>query len=450
MTTEKQTTSKYLMTEGPIARQILTFAIPIFIGRLFQQLYNTADSMIVGRLLGPSALAAVSSTGTLVYLLVGFFMGFSTGAGVIIGYELGAGEHEEVSKTVHTSVAVGCFFSVLLTFVGMVFCGTFLTWLGTPDDVMPEATTYLRWYFAGSTGLVFYNIFMSILQASGDSKHPLYYLIFSSLLNVALDFIFVGGLNMGVGGAAFATAISQMASAVLAGIRLTHTDEAIKIHLSKVRFHMTKVKEIVRYGFPNAVQASVIDLANLMIQAYINSFGTMAMAGNGAYTKLEGFVFIPVIAFSSALTTFIAQNKGAGKLDRVRKGMGYGLLGGVIAIEVIGALLYIFAEPLVALFDTTPEVVRYGALRGHICSWFVFLLGFSHISSAAMRGLGRPVVPAVVMLVCWCAVRVAVLMTIGQVVHDIRLVFWIYPITWGLSTITYIIYLLMLKKKGVF
>ncbi len=443
-------TSQYLMTEGPVRKKIITFAIPVFIGQLFQQLYNTADSLIVGNLIGKTALAAVTSVGSLVFLIVGFFMGFSMGAGVVIARDIGSGDGDQVSRSVHTTVAMGLAASFLMTLLGVFLTPVILGWMDTPSDVFPEARSYLRVFFMGSTGLVFYNLLVGILQASGDSRHPLYYLIFSSLLNVVLDYSFIRFFGMGVEGAALATIIGQFVSALLVLHRLLNTKEAIRIEFKKIRFHKEKLLQIFHIGLPSALQACVIDLANMMIQAYINSFEAAAMAGIGASSKLEGFIFLPVTAFSMALSTFVAQNLGAKKKDRMREGIRFGLVSAVCVVFAVSILNYLFSPTLVGFFNSDPEVVSFGTLRSRICSFFFCLCGFSHVSSAVMRGLGKPVVPTLVMLFCWCAVRVITLMTIGQVYHEILLVIWIYPITWALSSIFYLFYLGHLRRKGVY
>lgn len=445
----EETVSKNLMTEGNIYRKLLLFALPVFIGHLFQQLYNTADSLIVGNLLGREALAAVSSTGSVVYLEVGFFMGFSMGAGVVIARNIGARDGPGTEKAVHTAVVMGLCFSLLVTLVGVFFSPVMLRWMGTPEDVIGLASRYLRFYFAGSTGLVMYNTFVGILQASGDSRHPLRYLIFSSLLNVVLDVAFIGGLGMGVEGAAIATAISQFASMLLALCRLVRSDEAVRVSLSKLRVDWPSFREIVRNGLPTALQSSIIDLSNVLIQSYVNSFGSLAVAGMGAYSKVEGFAFLPVTAFSMALSTFMSQNLGAGKRDRMRQGMRFGLVCAVIATEVIGILFFTFAPQIISAFNRDPDVIAFGVLRARICSLFYCLVSFSHVSSAVMRGVGRPVVPMAVMLGCWCAVRVAVFMTLGQIWHNILFTCWIYPVTWMLSTVVYLLYLRHLRREGV-
>lgn len=441
--------TSYLMTEGTVWKRIVRFAVPVFIGHLFQQMYNTVDSLIVGQMIGTSALAAVTATGSILNLIVGFFMGFSMGAGVVIARDIGAGDERAVSRGVHTTVAMGIVATGIMTLSGMLLTPTILRIMGTPSDVFPEASLYLRVYFAGSVGLVFYNLFVGILQASGDSQHPLYYLIFSSLLNAALDYSFIRFFGMGVEGAALATVIGQFVSALLVMRRLLRTDEVIRFDPKKIGFDRAKLVQIIQIGLPTALQASVIDLANMMIQSYINSFGKVAMAGIGASTKLEGFIFLPVNAFSMAMSTFVAQNLGAGEKGRMRKGIRFGLVTSVLVVEALGALMVFFSPPLVALFDSNPEVIYYGALRGQICGFFFCLCGFSHVSSAVMRGIGKPVVPTVVMLTCWCAVRVITLMTIGRIYHNILLAIWIYPVTWTISTVVYLFYLRHLRKKGM-
>ena len=426
-----------LLTEGSIRRKIIGFAIPIFVGYLFQQLYNTADSLIVGNYLGENALAAVSSNGAFIYLFVGFFMGFATGAGVVIARHIGANDPVQTSLAVHTTVAMGLAFSVLVSVTGVLITPTMLRWMGTPPEVFTESCKYLRVYFAGGTGLVMYNMLVGILQASGDSRHPLIYLVISSLVNVALDVLFVAVFHMGVEGAAFATIISQFLSMLLVTVRLLRIDSSIRVDPRKVRFDPENLRFIVRNGLPTALQACVIDLSNLLIQSYINSFGGLAMAGIGASTKVEGFAFLPVTAFQMAVTTFVSQNMGARKYDRVRRGIRFGLTCTIVTIELIGAVVFLLAPQIIGLFNRNPEVIHFGMGRSRVCALFYCLVGFSHVASAVMRGLGKPVTPMIIMLTCWCAVRIVVLFTLGQALHDIRLAFWIYPFTWALSSAVY-------------
>ncbi len=436
-----------LMTIGDYRKKIILFAIPLLIGNLFQQMYNTADSLIVGNLLGASALAAVSGVSSLVFLFVGFFQGFSTGAGVIIARFIGAQKEEETSKAVHTTVCLGIILSILMTLFGYFFSPEILKLMGTPDDVFPLSKMYLQIYFLGFSGLVMYNTFTGILQATGDSKHPLYYLVASSLINVVLDIFLIGVVGMSVDGAAYATILSEILTALLAGFRLVKNPGPTQIHLSKLKIDGDCIKQIVRYGFPTALQASVIDISNILIQSYINSFGSLAMAGIGASTKAEGFIFLPVTAFSMAMTTFISQNMGAEQYKRAKDGIRFGYFAALSIIFVFGLILFLFAPTIISFFNNDPDVIVYGTGRCRICAAFYLLVGYSHISSAVCRGLGKPAAPMIIMLVCWCAVRVGVLFTIGQIFHTILLAYWIYPITWTLSTVTFFLYIRKVEKN---
>lgn len=438
--------STNLMTEGDYRKKIIFFALPLFTGNLFQQLYNTADSLIVGNFLGHEALAAVSGVSSLIFLFTGFFMGFSTGAGVVIARYIGARDEEKAQRAVHTTTALAIFLSIAMTIIGVTMTPLFLKWMGTPEDVLPLSELYLKIYFAGVSGLVMYNFFTGILQAAGDAKHPLYYLILSSLINIVLDIVFITVFHMGVDGAAFATILSEILTAVLVFIRLLRSPGYVHLSLSRIRFDHEMLSPILKFGFPTALQGSVIDISNILIQSYINSFGSFAMAGIGASSKAEGFIFLPVTAFSMAMTTYISQNMGAHKLERVRKGIRFGFQVSLLIIETLGVIMFFAAEPVVALFNRDPQVISYGVDRARVTAFFYFLVGYSHIASAVCRGLGKPMTPMIVMLVCWCLVRVGVLFTIGYAWHDIRLAYWIYPVTWTISSIVFVIYLHQLEK----
>ena len=441
------TQHRNLMTEGNIRRKMLGFALPILAGYFFQQLYNTVDALIVGNYLDADALAAVTSTSSYTYLMIGFVAGFATGAGIIIARHIGGDSPEETEKAVHTAVALGLFFSVILTAAGILVSPAILRLMGTPETVFPRSCRYLQVYFAGAGALVMYNMFVSILQASGESRYPLLCLVVSSLTNIVLDILFISVFHMDVEGAALATVLSEILSAVLVAVKLLRTKESIRLQPRRIRVDRSNLKYIIRYGFPTAMQGCVIDLSNMLIQSYINSFGRDAMAGIGASIKTEGFMFLPVTAFSMALTTFVSQNMGAKKTDRVREGARFGLLCTAGMLLTFGAIAYFLAPTLVSLFNSDPEIIRYGAGRTTTCAFFYCLCGFSHTASAVMRGLGKPMTPMLVMLICWCAVRVLVLFTLGQAVHDIRLIYWIYPFTWTLSTI---VYLFEFRKQKLF
>ena len=311
-----------LMSEGCIWKKITFFALPLFLGNLFQQLYNTADSLIVGNFLGSNALAAVSSSGNLIFLMVGFFNGIAMGAGVVIARYFGAKDVENMQKAIHTTVAFGLVASVVLTIVGVLLAPQMLIWMDTPSNVLPSSITYFRIYFAGSLGLVMYNIFVGILQAIGDSKHPLYYLIISSITNIVLDIVFISVFHFGVGAAAFATILSQFLSAFLCLVLLMRSKESYRLELKKITFHKKHLGMILRLGIPSGIQNSIIAIANVVVQSNINAFGEMAMAGCGAYSKIEGFAFLPITSFTMALTTFVGQNSAVKEYERTKEFLG--------------------------------------------------------------------------------------------------------------------------------
>ena len=439
-----------LMTEGKYKSQIFLFAVPIFIGALFQQMYNTVDALIVGNYLGSDALAAVSSTGALTFLLVGFFWGLSNGAGVVIARFIGARDEKRTFRAVHTAMGIGLVCGMILTTIGVLLSPAMLRIMQTPQSVYSDAETYLAIYFGGSFFLVMYNMMVAILQAAGDSRHPLIYLVISSLTNIVLDIAFIAILKMGVEGAALATIISECLSMLLCLQRLMRIHESYRVELKKIYFDKSCVLQMMRIGVPTAFQATVIDIGNILIQSYINSFGAFAVAGIGAYVKVEGFCFLPVISFATAVTTFVSQNFGAGKMDRVRKGAYFSIFCVVVLIEVIGVLMFIFAPQLVGAFSSDPLVIAFGTGRARVCSLFYFTMGFSHLASAVLRGLDRPVIPTVVLMVCWCLVRVVSVLTIGQVWHRIELAYWLYPVTWMLSTVLFVVILVkeFRKRRG--
>ncbi len=428
------------MSEGPIGQKIIRFALPLFLGNLFQQLYNVADTFIVGKMIGNAALAAVSYSGSKVYQLVDFFGGLAMGGGVVISRYFGAKDENNLTKSVHTALATGLAAGLLVTAIGTLLAPQILVWMGTPDSVMPESLAYIRTYFAGAMGMVLYNTCMGIMQAVGDSRHPLQYLIISSLLNIVLDIVMIGVFGLGVGGAALATIISQFTSVVLCLYRLTHIRETYRVRISAIRFHKDILKLILQYGLPSGFQNSIIAIANVVVQANINAFGEMAMAGCGAYSKIEGFAFLPITSFTTAIATFVGQNLGAKEYERVKKGARFGILCSMLIAEAVGIILIIGAPVFVGAFTSEAEAIAFGVQRSHICSLFFCLLAFTHCMSAVLRGAGRSIVPMFVMLGCWCIVRVSYLTIMESIYHDIALVSWVYPLTWSLSTIVLLVY----------
>ena len=428
------------LTEGSIWKSMLLFALPVFLGNVFQQLYNTFDSWVVGNYLGDNALAAVSSSGSLIFMMIGFFNGVAMGAGVIIARCYGAKDYDSMRRAIHTDVAFGLTAGILLTVLGVAFTPAILRWMNTPEDVLPQSISYFRYYFCGAIFTVMYNIMVGILHAVGDSRHPLYYLIFSSFVNVVLDLLFVAVFRWGVGSAAIATTISQGVSALLCFRLLLTTKESYRVELKKIRYHWDSFKDIVRYGLPSGVQNSVIAMANLVVQTNINSFGKAAMAGCGSYSKIEGFAFLPITCFAQALSTFVGQNLGAQQYGRVKKGVRFAVICSVSMAELIGVASYLLAPQLISIFNDSPEVVAYGAAHMRTICLFYCLLALSHCIAGILRGAGKATVPMFIMLGCWCLLRVTYISIAMQHVNELHTVSMAYPITWFASSVLFIIY----------
>lgn len=430
------------LTEGVIWKKLLMFAFPILLGNIFQQLYNAVDALIVGHFMDNSALAAVTSSGSLIFMLVGFFNGIAIGAGVVIARFYGAKDHQGLKLAVHTDIAFGLVAGVILTILGVSFTPTILQWMGTPENVLPNSISYFRFYFLGAIFVVMYNICVGILQAVGDSKHPLYYLIVSSLLNVVLDLLFVGVFRWGVWSAAFATSLSQGVSVVLCLRRLMKYDTPYRLYLRQIRFHVPTLRNVIRFGLPSGVQNSIIAFANLIVQSNINRFGDAAMAGCGSYAKVEGFAFLPITCFAMALSTFVGQNLGAKQYDRVKKGVRFGVLCSVTLAELVGVAIFFFGNDLVALFRNDPDMVAYGARQARVEALAYFLLAFSHCIAGIMRGAGKATVPMFTMLISWCAIRIIYITVMIRQFNRIEVIFSAYPLTWFISSVIFLVYFL--------
>ena len=428
------------MTEGSIPRAIIRFAIPLLLGNLFQQLYNSVDSLIVGNYLGNSALAAVSATGTLIQLMIGFFQGLFIGAGVVIARFFGARLNEPLRRAVHTTFTVALTVGILLAVIGVLFTPTILDWMGTPDDIFDLTVSYIRVYFAGVMSLILYNACSGIMQATGDSKHPLYFLVASSLTNVLLDFLFIAVLHWGVFSAGLATIIAQFLSAALCVRRLMRTEGPAQLRLKYLGFDPDMIRQILSFGLPSGLQNSIINFANVIVQSNINSFGTMAVAGLGAYSKIDGFAFLPVTSFNAAITTFVGQNLGAKEYERAKRGSRFGLICAITVAELIGGLLLLFGPLFIAAFTDEPQAIAYGLDKLHISAPFYFLLATSHGLAAVLRGAGKAKIPMLVMLGCWCVFRVTFITLMIPLTHSINVVNWVYPITWSMSAVILTIY----------
>ena len=430
------------MTKGPIWKCMISFAIPVFIGHLFQQLYNTADSIIVGNFVGKEALAAVASSGNLIFMMTGFFMGLCMGAGVIISRYLGAKDYDKMRRAIHTAVAFALCCGITLSVLGLWLAPKLLVLMKTPENVLPLSTTYFRIYFFGSFFSLTYNVCAGILQAVGDSKNPLKFLILSSVTNVVLDLLFVGAFDFGVAGAAVATVISQMLSAFLGFRKLIRSEGHYQLHIKEIRFDFELLKEILHQGIPSGIQNSIISIANVVVQSNINAFGDDAMAGCGSYSKIDGFIFIPIMSFAMAITTFIGQNLGAGEHERALKGSRFGILGSMISAEILGVILWFICPWVIPLFNDDPAVVAIGVNQMRTESLFFFALAFAHAVSAVMRGSGRAKMPMYTMLLCWCILRVTYITVAVRFFPVINTVYWAYPITWLLSCVIFLVYYL--------
>lgn len=435
------------LTNGNIKIGIIQFALPIFFGNLFQQLYNVCDALVVGNFVGKEALAAISSTGSLIFLLVGFFSGLFSGVGVVISRFFGAKDNDMIQKSVGNAIAFALVSGILLSFIGVLFTPNLLKLMGTPDSVFTDAVTYVRTYFGGIIFVVLYNAATGIFQAVGDSRHPLYYLLVSSVVNVVLDLLFVAVFGMGVLGAAIATVIAQAVSVFLAFFRLCRIKQVYRVAIKQIRFNSYITKQMLAIGLPSGIQNSVIALANVVVQSNINEFGDTAMAGCGSYSKIEGFAFIPILSFSTSMTTFVSQNIGAKQYNRAKSGAKFGIITCCILAEIIGLTFYLFAPQLISLFSKETDVIQIGSLQAHTITLFYFLLAFSHSLAGILRGAGKSTIPMFTMLICWCLIRVTYITIMTKLFDNIQVIFWAYPLTWTLSSTFFLYYY---KRKNIF
>lgn len=431
------------ITTGVIWKQLLLFFFPILLGTFFQQLYNTADAMIVGRAVGKEALAAVGgATGTLVNLLVGFFVGLSSGATVIISQFFGARDIRRVGQAVHTAAAMALLFGGLLMAVGIPLAPMMLSWMDTPPDVMPHAVPYLRIYFAGMIPSLIYNIGSGVLRAVGDSRRPLYFLIIACLINIVLDLVLVLGFQMGAAGAALGTVISQTVSAALVVITLMRSEQSFRLYPKRIRFHGRLMGEIIRIGLPAGLQSVMYSVSNVLIQRAVNGFETDVLAGWTAYGKIDSLFWMMVSAFGISITTFVGQNFGAGLYDRVKKGVRV-CMGMTAATTVaMSCLLLLFGRGFYSLFTSDTGVAAQGMaiLRVLVPTYITYIS--IEILSGALRGAGDSLFPTLVTLFGVCLLRVVWIEVAVPRYHSMTTVILSYPITWVLTSILFIVYYL--------
>lgn len=428
------------MTEGSIWKKILFFSIPLILGNLFQQLYNTVDSIIVGNYIGSKALAAVGSSGSLINLLIGFCIGASAGAGVVIAQFYGAQDREGVRKAVHTTIAIAIAAGAILTVVGIVATPILLKAMGTPQEVFDQASIYLKVYFGGILFSVVYNMSAGILNAVGNSKRSLVYLMIAATSNIFLDLLFVVVLKMGIVGAAIATDISQLLSCIFIILFLVRSEDVYRVKLKDIRCYDNLLGKILKIGLPTGVQNIVISLSNVIVQSSVNSFGAVAMAGFAAYIKVDGFNILPVLSFSMAATTFVGQNVGAGRLDRVKKGMYVSVAMGIIYTVCTGILLLAFAPQVIGVFTQNGKVVEYGVYIMKFFCPFYWMLGILHILAGTIRGTGKTMQAMVVFLFSLCIFRVLWIWGAMSVSHKIGGVMLGYPLSWLVGLVMILIY----------
>lgn len=419
-----------LMTEGTIWKKILVFAVPLIIGNLLQQMYSTIDSIIVGHYVGKSALAAVGSSTSIINLLIAFSQGASVGAGVVISQYMGARDKKSVHSAVHTAAAVAVLLGLFLTLAGVLMSGQLLVRMQTPDDVINDSTLYLRVYSAGLVFNVVYNMATGIMNAAGNSKRPLIYLGAASVTNIVLDMLFIAVSGMGVEGAAIATDVSQAVSCVLAMIYLFRVDADYRISPKDMHINGHMLSKIIKIGLPTGIQSMVISLSNVIIQSSVNSFGSTQMAGFGAYMKVDGFNILPVLSISMAVTTFVGQNYGAGRIDRVKKGAAVTVVMGLIYTALTGILLLTFSEPIMRLFTDDADIIAAGELAmKYFCPYYM-LLSILNVLAGTVRGAGKSVPPMVILLFAMCVFRVLWIKLVLPHYNTIDVVYMVYPVSW--------------------
>ena len=425
--TEKSTARD--MTQGPILRQLVFFSFPLMLGNVFQLLYNMVDSIIVGNFVSKQALAAIGSTTVIVSMIVFFFSGFATGAGVVIGNNFGARNMDRLHDAVHTTVAATFIFSLLLTLLGTAAVRPMLVIMRTPEDVFRDAALYLRIYIGGISGLLIYNMGSGILRAVGDSIRPLGFLILTSVLNILLDLFFVIVLKLGIAGAAVATILSQFVSAALILLLLTRTRDIYRLDWRELHIDFPILKKIFSIGMPTALQAVITSFSNIFVQGYINAFGSDVMAGWSCYNKLDHFIFLPMQSMSVASTTFVSQNAGAGNERRSRRGTFLAILITCLVIGVTAAVLTFFAPAAVRMFSPDEAVIRYGAMFIRTNAFFLIFNGIAQVLAGALRGRGDSRGPMVIMLFNFVVVRQIYLYWVTHFVANTpRLVGFGYPV----------------------
>lgn len=428
------------LIHGSIAKSIFWFSIPLLVGNLFQQLYNTFDSYVVGNYVSKQALAAVGASSPIINMLIGFFMGLATGAGVIIAQYYGANDHERLKKAVHSSAALTLVMAIFLTVLGILGTNPMLHAVGTPSDVLPESSMYLTIYFAGITFTLIYNMGSGILRAIGDSKRPLYFLVIACIINIFLDFLFVKFLHLGVAGAGYATLIAQAISAIMVVYVLMNEKGSHRLIFKDIRFHFPILKKIIMVGLPTGLQQSIVSLSNVIVQSYVNSFGSSVVAGYSASIRIDGFVNLPLQSFNMAITTFVGQNIGAKQYERVKKGTRVALGMTLAVIASISLLLFFYGESFIAIFNSEVDVIQAGRTMQLAFVPFYIVLPIVQIYNGVLRGAGKSSIPMYIMVFNFVILRQIYLAIITKLTTSVYYVFMGWPVTWITCAIMFMIY----------
>ncbi len=428
------------LTRGPIGRQVFFFALPLLGGSLIQQLYNTVDLIFVGQFLGKSASAAVGAGSLLVTCILGFFTGLGVGVGILAARAFAMGRKGELGRTVHCTAGLVLLFSAIFTLIGVIFTPIFLRWLNTPENVMDQAVVYLRIYMCSLFSIVSYNLGSGLLRAMGNSKSPMLYQLAGGFLNVVGDAFFICVLDLGVAGAALATACSQTLAAILTIGKLRRLEAPCGLKISEIKIYRKLARQIMTFGIPAAIQSIVITLSNLIVQSGINGLGVDSIAAFTAYFKIENFIYLPIMAFGQAASTFTSQNMGAGQRERVKKGTSISILLGVSVTILVSGFILFFCPYIFSVFVPDEQVVALGCRIAAIAYPFYFLYVFLEVFSSVIRGAGKTLVSMILILGNMCVLRICLLQIMLHVRPDVQGVALIYPVTWGTTALCMFFY----------
>ncbi len=435
------------LTEGTIWKQIFAFALPLLMTNLMQHSYSVIDLMIVGNFSGVEAMAGIGATASIINMLIGLALGLSTGCSVVVAQANGGHDYDKLYKTVHTTYALGLLSGVIISLIGVFLAPHLLVLMGTPADILPHATTYLRIYFVGALPVILYNMGAGILRGVGDTRHPFIYLSIGVILNLGLDLLFVGTLDMGVAGAGWAFVIAQSLVALMVTTSLVRSMTPFRLFLRDIAFHFEVLKDALKVGIPAGLQAAIVAVSNVLLQAVINTFGKHAVAGYTAATRIDGFVFVLINGLALAVMTFISVNKGAGRYDRVRRGLRESLALTFVVIVSVSAVLMLFRYPFASLFNADPDVIHYTTRTMTFILSFYWMFALCEVMAGVLRGIGQSIFPMVISLVCMAGVRLLWISIVLPMRNSFDVLLLAYPVSWIVSFIGYLIYLKV--KRGL-